>query len=86
MIKPNKKNIVYIVLREMEKKIVEFADKIITTTDGAASNYKKIFNLKDDKVVTITNGYDEEDFKRNIIGKNKSNNKDNEKIKIKDLP
>jgi|LSQX01.2.fsa_nt_gb UDP-N-acetyl-D-glucosamine dehydrogenase len=79
MIKPNKKNIVYIVLREMEKKIVEFADKIITTTDGAASNYKKIFNLKDDKVVTITNGYDEEDFKEISLGKNKSNNKDNEK-------
>ena len=45
MMKPNKKYSLCI-LREMEKKIVEFADKIITTTDGAAENYKRIFNLK----------------------------------------
>lgn len=77
MIKSNKKNIVYIILHEMEKKIVEFADKIITTTDGAAGNYRKIFNLRDDKVITITNGYDEEDFKdiTEVNGKDIKNEK-----------
>lgn len=76
MMKPNKKNIVYGILREMEKKIVEFADKIITTTDGAAENYKRIFNLKYDKVTTITNGYDEEDFKEISEKKDKDDKKE----------
>jgi FkbM family methyltransferase len=46
----------------MEKKIVDTADKVITTTPLSSENYRKIFNLKEEKVVTITNGYDEEDF------------------------
>jgi FkbM family methyltransferase len=46
----------------MERTIVKNADKVITTTPIASENYRKTFDLKADKVVTITNGYDESDF------------------------
>lgn len=49
--------------RELEKKIVKFADNIITTTPLALQNYIDIFQIDKCKVNTITNGYDECDFK-----------------------
>ncbi|MCS4480329.1 hypothetical protein JQ035_08830 [Clostridium botulinum] len=57
----------------MEKKIVSSCDKLITVTPISTNNYKKVFSLADNKVITITNGYDEDDFK-NI-------NKDFKKLK-----
>jgi Glycosyltransferase len=48
--------------REIEKKVVNFADNIITTTPLASQNYIDIFALNKNKVYTITNGYDESDF------------------------
>lgn len=58
---------------EMEKTIVNMADKVITTTPISTENYKKNFNLPENKVRTITNGYDERDFDR--IKEYKENNK-----------
>lgn len=46
----------------MEKSIVQYSDKVITTTPLSTENYINLFKLKREKVVTITNGYDEEDF------------------------
>lgn len=48
--------------RNMEKNMVEFADKIITVTPVSSENYRNMFNLPYDKVIAIANGYDEEDF------------------------
>lgn len=59
----DKKAIRYRLEFAMENSIVQYADKIITTTPLANENYRSIFSLEDDKVITITNGYDEEDFK-----------------------
>ncbi|GEM_PF-802220 len=47
----------------LERNLVNCADEILTTTDFATENYIKLFNLNEKKVNTITNGYDEEDFK-----------------------
>ncbi len=69
----DKSSITYKVEFEMEKSIVEAADKIITTTPISSDNYRNIFNLSKNKVKTITNGYDEDDFKeiRPLNKKNK---------------
>lgn len=56
-------SILYKMNYRMEEQIVNFADKIITTTPLASKNYIDLFHLEKDKVLTITNGYDEEDFK-----------------------
>jgi len=47
----------------MESNIVKYSDKIITVSPLASSNYIETFNIEKVKVETITNGYDEEDFK-----------------------
>lgn len=58
----DKNNILYKLQYLMEKNIVDLADKVITTTPIASQNYINRFNLESNKVVTITNGYDEKDF------------------------
>lgn len=55
-------NIRYKMELSLERKIVDFADVIVTTSDISSDNYRNIFNLPYDKVKTITNGYDESDF------------------------
>ncbi|WP_226678953.1 FkbM family methyltransferase [Mesobacillus jeotgali] len=55
-----------------EKKIVNLADEIITTTPIASENYVNEFNLNKNKVHTITNGYDEEDFEKINISSKKN--------------
>lgn len=59
----DKENVFFKVMRNMEISILHRADKIITTTPLARENYINIFNVPEDKIITITNGYDEEDFK-----------------------
>lgn len=54
---------------EIEKSIVNFADRVIHVTPLTTEEYIKIFLLSREKVLTITNGYDENDFKK-IIDKN----------------
>lgn len=46
----------------MEKEIVKECDKLITTTSISKNNYISTYNLNKNKVIEITNGYDEEDF------------------------
>lgn len=48
--------------RELEKNIVSAADKVVVVTPMVVENYINNFNLDKEKVVNITNGFDEEDF------------------------
>lgn len=48
--------------RELEKNIVNAADKIVAVTPMAMESYIKNFHLPKAKVINITNGFDEEDF------------------------
>lgn len=59
----------------MESNIVGFSDRVITTTPLSADNYIELFHLEEDKVTTITNGYDEEDFKEIDVFKINQNEK-----------
>lgn len=59
----DKKSLCYKMEYALENEIVHYADKIITTSVISSENYRKIFDLPYEKVHTITNGYDEEDFK-----------------------
>ena len=59
----DRKHIVYKIQRKMESNILKYADKVITVTRLSTENYINGFNLNSDKVMTITNGYDEDDFK-----------------------
>lgn len=63
--------------KSIENSIVNFADKVITVTPNSSQNYRNIFNLPYNKVCTITNGYDEDDF-NNV----KDNYTKNEKFTI----
>lgn len=67
----DKNNLIFKVIQSMEKAFVHTADKVITTTPLAKENYQELFHLSSEKVVTITNGYDELDFS-NIINKKKN--------------
>lgn len=71
------REIVYKIADEMEKNIVEKADKITTITPTHKEDFIEVFKLPQDKVKMITNGYDEEDFKDIFL-----QNKDNKKFTI----
>lgn len=58
----NEQDIRYKIERNIEKTLIESSDKIITITPISMNNYISLFNVSKDKVVNITNGYDEEDF------------------------
>lgn len=62
---------------ELENSIVHAADTVLQVTPLSTEHYKSIFELKESKVKTITNGYDENDFN------NISNNKNSKKFSIK---
>lgn len=70
----NKDEIMFKIIKSMEETFVQTADLILTTTPLATENYRRIFSLPTDKVVTITNGYDELDFSK-IVKKVKMNEK-----------
>lgn len=70
----DKNSFVYKIQRNMEEKIVQLADKILTVTPLHTENYIKSFEIANDKVCTITNGYDEHDF-INIQTENIKNDK-----------
>lgn len=48
--------------RELEKSILNCADRVVTVTPMAVENYICNFKIPKEKVVNITNGFDEEDF------------------------
>lgn len=58
----DKENIFYRTSVEIEREILQKADKVITTTPLTTQNYIGNFRLDQEKVITITNGYDEDDF------------------------
>ncbi|MNO55661.1 D-inositol-3-phosphate glycosyltransferase [compost metagenome] len=58
----------------MEKNVVGLVDEIITTTPYAAKNFRERYDLNEQKVKCITNGYDEEDFV-NIQNNSEKNSK-----------
>ncbi|WP_339813105.1 methyltransferase [Paenibacillus sp. FSL R7-0189] len=70
----DKDSILFKVLMKMEENILKSCDKILTTTPLATQNYINNFGVDTNKIETITNGYDEEDFfellPNNIQGKN----------------
>ncbi|KAF6587335.1 MULTISPECIES: methyltransferase domain-containing protein [Paenibacillus] len=55
-------DLIYKMFREMEQNILNTCDKVLAITSHAKSNYIHDFNINENKIVTITNGYDEEDF------------------------
>ncbi|GAE03157.1 hypothetical protein CBO05C_2847 [Clostridium botulinum B str. Osaka05] len=69
----DKNDLSYKMISQMERNILEKTDKIITTTPLARKNYIDILNVPKEKVITITNGYDEEDFKSIKLEKEKNN-------------
>lgn len=46
----------------MEKNITKYADHLVTTTPLTTNNYIQNFHVNPNKISTITNGYDEDDF------------------------
>jgi len=50
----------YAIQRNLEKRTFESADKVIFTSNRTLEDYRKVFNVN--KYVTITNGFDEDDF------------------------
>lgn len=72
MIVKDENSTIYKLNYHLEKGILSFADKIITAAEVAKENYVRIFSLEKNKISTITNGYDENDFKsvKNNINKN----------------
>ncbi|CAH0438396.1 glycosyl transferase [Clostridium neonatale] len=69
----DKDSLRYKLEKNMEKNVVFNCDRLITVTPVITENYISTYKIEKNKVITITNGYDEEDFK-NIKSK-KENNK-----------
>lgn len=61
----NKEGLLYQLHYDMESNIINYADKVITVTPPSYDNYKEIFKVEDNRLVLITNGYDEKDFSKN---------------------
>ena len=49
-------------LFELESILLHQADCNLTVEDGLIESYRKHFNLPKERIISITNGYDEEDF------------------------
>ncbi|MGO4733178.1 methyltransferase domain-containing protein [Paenibacillus sp. 2KB_22] len=58
----NQDDLIYTIFREMEKNILQSSDRVLSITSHAKSNYVNDFRINEQKIITITNGYDEEDF------------------------
>lgn len=69
----DKNSLSYKIEKNMEKSIVLNCDRLITVTPIITENYISTYKIEKNKVTTITNGYDEEDFKN--INFRKQNNK-----------
>lgn len=62
----------YKMLFALEKLLLKQASKNITVADGLVDVYRKRFGLNEKSVVSITNGYDEEDFQQLIYPQKKT--------------
>ncbi len=56
----------------MEQNIVHLADAVINVTPDSTENCRQIFGLANNKTYTITNGYDDDDFKTIKVLKEKN--------------
>ncbi|MGG4400552.1 methyltransferase domain-containing protein [Paenibacillus amylolyticus] len=65
----NQGDLIYTIFREMEKNILQSSDRVLSITSHAKSNYVNDFGINEQKIITITNGYDEEDFE-NLYNEN----------------
>ena len=65
-------DVMYVLQYEVEKRIVNFATHIITVDENIKKQIISNFNIASEKITTITNGYDEEDFTELLL---KDNNK-----------
>jgi len=60
----DKESLRYKLESNIEKNIVTNCDKMITTTSISRENYINQYKMDKEKIITITNGYDEDDFKK----------------------
>ncbi|WP_195979919.1 methyltransferase domain-containing protein [Clostridium butyricum] len=68
----DKETIDFKIIKSMENEILQKCDKLITTTPLAKKNYVNLLGVPENKVICITNGYDEEDFKDIEVSKLKN--------------
>ena len=69
----DRKSILYKMQRKMEDNILKYSDKVLTVSEISSENYINEFHLPENKVMTITNGYDEDDFE-SVEGYDKKRN------------
>lgn len=62
----------YKMLFALEKLLLKQASKNITIADGLVDVYRKRFGLNEKSILSITNGYDEEDFQQLIYPQKKT--------------
>lgn len=55
-------------LRRLERNVFASASTIITATNSISINYRKLYPEYADKIETITNGYDHDDFTFSLLG------------------
>ncbi|MCI1946303.1 methyltransferase domain-containing protein [Clostridium luticellarii] len=65
-------SLLYKMQRKMEGNILKYADVILTVSEMSMENYIEEFNLDQNRIKTITNGYDEADFEDVFIGNRKN--------------
>jgi len=65
----DKNSLRYKLENNIEESIILNCDRVITTTSISRKNYVNSYNLDSRKISTITNGYDEEDFKNIYLEK-----------------
>jgi len=52
-------NIHFIINKKLEKKVLMFADKIITVSPCLSEHFRSLINNQNEKITTISNGYDD---------------------------
>src|SRR5699024_1119185 len=60
------------IVKMMENTILQSANLVVAITSLANKNYQNNFNISKNKLITITNGYDEDDFS-GIVPKKQKN-------------
>jgi len=69
MVSKDKGSLNYLMILDVEQRILEYADEVICVTEHSYDNYSKL-GVPADKLTCITNGYDEEDFEGIDTGAN----------------
>lgn len=53
----------------MEKKVIGYADRIVAVTSYIANTLKEKYAFLPENILTITNGFDSDDYKVNLVGR-----------------